>query len=132
MWRIVGLVPGEPRGAGQPARMAAHDLDDADGVRMAHRLRVQGSLAGDGRDKSGGAAVARAVVGAGQIVVDGLGYADYSEIHVPCACGFGDLPGRISRVVTADIDPRIDAVLLAQLDQPLGIVSLQLVATTAQ
>ena len=74
----VGAGPGpggQPGGTGQPAGMAAHDLHDHHSPCVIDP-GVLVKLHAGGGDVLGGAGIAGAVVGAGQVVVDGFGDPD--------------------------------------------------------
>jgi hypothetical protein len=122
------------RGArGDPAGAAAHGLDDRDQVALAHRLVVAGDLPHGGGEVFDHAAVAGAVVGAGQVVVDRLRDADDAQLIALLLGQLGDLVGRVLGVVAADVEKVPDVVGLEHLEHPLEILLLlQLVAAGAQ
>src|SRR5690606_24994942 len=70
--RVVRMVAalGEGGAGGDPAGVAAHDFEDGNEVALAHGLVVAGHLAHGGGDGIDDGAVAGAVVGGGQVVVD--------------------------------------------------------------
>ena len=91
---------GHARVGGDPAGVAAHDLDDDHAVvRLGGRVQAVDRV---GRDLHRGLE-AEGVVGAREVVVDRLGHAD--DRH---AVG-GELRGDAERVLAADRDQRVDA-----------------------
>ena len=130
------VFTGQGSGSGQPAGMAAHDLHHHDHTGVVH-MGVQVYFHHGGGDILGGRAEAGAVVGAEQIVVDGLGYT-----HDPALVAHGlhvliDLIAGIHGVVAAVIEEVADVVLLEHLQDAaiIGIVHLgvrDLVAAGAQ
>ncbi len=100
--RTTFAPPAMPGVQGDPAGVAAHHLDDEDpvvglggGVQPVDRL---------GRDVHR-RVEAEGEVGAGEVVVDGLGYADHIDAEV------GQLGRDPEGVLAADRDQRVDAVL---------------------
>ena len=135
----VGAAAGEPGqggGAGQPTGVAPHDLDDGNRAGIIY-VGIMPHLSAGGGDVFGGGAVAGAVVGAVEIVVDGLGHADDAalialSLHIP-----GDFVAGIHGVVAAVIEkvPHVIALEDLQNTAVIGVVSLricQLVAAGAQ
>ena len=130
------VFTGQGSGSGQPAGMAAHDLHHHDHTGVVH-MGIQVYFHHGGGDILGGRAEAGAVVGAEQIVVDGLGYT-----HDPALVAHGlhvliDLIAGIHGVVAAVIEEVADVVLLEHLQDAaiIGIVHLgvrDLVAAGAQ
>ena len=80
----------ERGGGGQPAGVTAHDLDDADHTGVVH-ARVLIDLHAARGDILRGAGVAGAVVGAEEIVVDGLGNAHHAALVADLLHILGDL-----------------------------------------
>ena len=79
------------------------------------------------------AAVARAVVGDGQVVVDRLRHADDAQLIALLLGQLRDLVGRVLGVVAADVEEIADVVGLEDLQDPLEILLLlQLVAARAE
>ena len=78
MRRIPLFTPLQGRRSRQPAGVTAHDFQHRDRRRRAHRLRVTPRAHRRQSNKTRRAAVARCMVGAHKVVVDGLGH-----IHDP-------------------------------------------------
>src|SRR5690606_8584991 len=135
--RVIGRV-GRPAGGGDPAGMAAHDLQH-EHLRgsLRHGGDVEARLEGRHGDVLGHRAEARAVVGDRQVVVHGLGHVDGAD---RVAHGLGelrDLQARIGRVAAAVVEEVADVVGAEHLDQALvlGAVlvdALELVAARAE
>src|SRR5262249_6118259 len=108
--RLVLAAAGQPGGGRDPAGVAAHQLGGGDRVEGVHGLGVAAGLH-DGRGQVlGHAAVARAVVGPHQVVVDGLGHPHHPQL-VPLLPGQAvDLVGGVHRVVAADVEEVADVV----------------------
>ena len=127
---------GQRGGGGQPAGVTAHALDDGD-----HAGVVHGGIAvhfhDGGGDELGRGGEAGAVVGAGQVVVDGLRDAHAANLIAVAQHELGDLVAGIHGVVAAVVEEVADVVLLEHL-QDLDVVGLvhigvgQLVAAGAQ
>ena len=124
MRRVGRVAPlGQDGAGGDPARRAAHHLDDAAGAVVGgHAADVQADLHDGGGVVLDDRAVARAVVGVGQVVVNGLGHAD--DAHVVAALdGFlVDLVGGVLGVVAADVEEVADVVGLEHLEQPVHVL----------
>ena len=123
---VVGMVAALRQGGagGDPAGAAPHDLDDRDQVALAHRLVVAGDLADGHREVLDHAAVARAVVRAGQVVVDRLRDADHPELVALLLGQLGDLVGGVLGVVAPDVEEIADVVGLEDLDHALEVLLL--------
>ena len=127
---------GERGSGGQPARVTAHALDDGDHAGVID-VRVAGDFH-DGRgDILGGGSVAGAVVGAEQVIVDGLGDAHDAALVADLLHILGDLVAGVHGVVSAVVAEIADIVLLEDLKNALviGVVLvrvLDLVAAGAE
>ena len=124
------------RGRGQPAGVAAHDLDDGDVLRAVNR-RVADELLHDDADVLGGGAVARGMVGAHQVVVDRLGHADEADVAADLLGIVAQLADRVHAVVAADIEEVSDIHAVEDREQvfiDLGMLEIagQLVAAASQ
>ena len=122
--------------AGQPARVTAHDLHDADHAGVVY-ARVLIDLHAGGRDILGSGSKARAVVGAEQVVVDGLRDAHDAALIAGLHHILGNLIAGIHGVVAAIVEEIADVVLLKDLKDALviGVVHIrvsQLVAAGAE
>jgi hypothetical protein len=132
------LVGDQRAGGGDPAGVAAHDLDDEDlGRGGAHGAHVEDCLQGRGGDVLGHGAEARAVVGDGQVVVDGLRHVDGLHRVAHLLRQLADLVAGIGRVAAAVVEEVADVVRLEDLDQALvlalvGLQALELVAAGAE
>ena len=77
---LAGLLAGQSSSGRNPARVASHDFHHEHfGRGAAHAGNVETGFGSRGGDVFGDTAETRAVVGGGQIVVDGFGDADTSE-----------------------------------------------------
>ena len=127
---------GERGSGGQPACVTAHALDDGDHAGVID-VRVAGDFH-DGRgDILGGGSVAGAVVGAEEVVVDGLGDAHDAALVANLLHILGDLVAGVHGVVAAVVAEIADVVLLEDLKDALviGVVLvrvLDLVAAGAE
>ena len=128
----LAAVIGERGGGGQPAGVAAHALDDGD-----HAGVVHGGIAIDfhhGRGdvlRRGG--IARAVIGAVQVVVDRLRDAHHAALIAVLEHELGDLVAGIHRVVAAVVEEIADVVLLEDLEDALvvGVVDVGILELVA-
>ena len=100
--------------------MTAHDLNDADHARVVHPCVVVDLHAGGGNILRGGG-VAGAVVGAEEVVVDGLGYAHDAALIAGLLHILADLVAGIHGVVSAVIEEVPDVVLLEDFKDALVI-----------
>ncbi len=135
---VIGALAGQARGRRKPAGMAAHRfVHEHLGRGLGHRGHVQRRFAHrDGR-VLGRRAEARAGIGHGQIVVDGLGHADAGQVVVEGLGQLGDLPGGIGRIVAAVVEEPAHIVRAQHLEQPLvpaavGLQRFELVAARAE
>src|SRR5690606_6220930 len=119
--RIVRVVAalGEGGTGGNPAGGTAHDLDDRNEIALAHGLGVAGDFTHGGGEILDHAAVAGAVVGGGQVVVDRLRHADDAELVALFLGELGNLVGGILRVVAADVEEVADVVRLEDFEHAL-------------
>ena len=122
--------------AGQPAGVASHDLQNGNGSVVVH-MGVPLDLHAGGSDVSGCGAEARAVVGAVEVIVNGLGHADDAAriahgLHV-----LGDFVACVHGVVAAVVE-EIAHIILAENFENTAVVGVilagisQLVAAGAQ
>ena len=98
--RAIALVGGQRGGSGQPARVAAHGFDDGDHAGVVH-ARVAIHFHAGGGDVLGGGAEGRAVVGAVQVVIDGLGDAHHAALIAVFEHELGNLVVGIHGIVAA-------------------------------
>ena len=123
---------GKRGGGGQPARVAAHALDDGDHAGVID-VRVAGDFH-DGRgDILGCGSVAGAVVGTEEVVVDGLGDTHDAALVADLLHILGDLVAGIHGVVAAVVAEIADVVLLEDLKNALviGIVLIRVLDLVA-
>ncbi len=100
---------------------------------LAHGVVVAGDLADGGRDVFDDGAVAGAVVGDGQVVVDGLGNADDAEGVALFLGELGDLVGGVLGIVAAGVEKVADVVGLEDLEDAFKVgLLLELVAAGAE
>jgi hypothetical protein len=118
---------------GEPAGVAAHDLEDGDEVVLAHGSVVQGHLADGQSDVLGDGTEAGAVVGQREVVIDGLGHADDAEL-IAALLGEGvDLGGGVLGIVAADVVEVTDVVGFEDLEDAVEVLGLlHLVAAGAE
>ena len=135
MRRVVGMVPALGKGGSRcdPAGAPAHDLDDRDQVALAHRLVVAGDLADGRRQVLDHAAVTRAVVGAGKVVVDRLRHANHAQLVALLLRELRNLVGGVLGVVAPYVEEVADVVGLEDLQHALKVLLLlELVAAGAE
>ena len=106
--------------ASQPAGVTAHDLHDADHAGVIDPGVLIDLHAGGG-DVLGGGGEAGAVVGAEQVVVDGLGHAHHAAVVAYLLHILGDLVAGVHRVVAAVIEEVTDVILLKNLQNTLVV-----------
>ena len=128
--RHLAMRVGEAGRRGDKADFAAHRLQDEDRVgRAAAGVLFVGKLHRV-RPVAGRAAVAGRVVdelerAVADVVVDRLGDADADEVQAPLVGEFGDLVGRVHRVVAADVAEIADVVGLEDFDQAVEVLLLR-------
>ena len=135
----VGAVAGQGSqggGAGEPAGVAAHALDDGDHALVVN-VAVTVHFGHGGGDVLGGGGEAGAMVGAGQVVVDGLRDAHAAHFVAVLQHELADLVAGVHGVVAAVVEEIADVVLPEHLQDLLiiGIVFVgigDLVAAGAQ
>ena len=116
---------GKRGGGSQPAGVSAHALDNGN-----HALVVNVAVAGDFHDRGGDVlrcgGKAGAVIGAEQVVVDGLGNAEHAALVADLLHVAVDLVAGIHRVVAAVIEEIADVVFFENLENALivGFVGL--------
>ena len=119
--RVAAL--GQHRAGGDPARRAAHHLDDAAGAVVGgHAAHVHADFRDGGGVVLDDRAVAGAVVRVGQVVVNGLGHADDAQRVVALDGLLVDLVRGVLRVVAADVSEVADVVGLEDLEQPVHVL----------
>ena len=111
------LALGQRGGAGQPAGVAAHDLDDRDQFLLIGESKpIADDLLGGGGDVLGRAPIARRVVRQSQIVVDGLRHA-HEFLGLSRQDGvIGQLLDRVHGIVSADVDEALHVQLVEDLE----------------
>ena len=126
MRRIIRVIAalGQRCAGGEPAGVAAHDLDHGDEVALAHGVGVEREFLDGGADVFEGAAVAGAVVGRGQVVLDGLRDADDAEVVGLRGRELTQLGGGLLGVGVADVEIIADVVCLEYLERALVIGGL--------
>ena len=116
-----------------PASVAAHDLEDVNDVVLTHGLGVAREFANSGGNVFDDGAVSRSVIGADEIVIDGLWNPDTA--HFP-ACGagvLGDFVGGVLAIVSADVEEVADIVCFADVDDTVVVgVFFQFKAASAK
>ena len=119
------LRVGERGGGGQPAGMTAHALNDGDLADVVD-AGIAGHFHRAGRDILGSGGVAGAVVGAEQVVVDGLGHAHDAALVADLVHILGDLVAGVHGVVAAVIAEITDVIFLEDLKDALvvGVVDI--------
>ncbi len=133
--RIVRMVPafGEGGARGDPTRVAAHDFENGDEIALAHGLVVAAHLTDRGGDVFDHGTVTRAVVGDGQVVIDGLGDTDDAELVALFLREFGDLVGGVLGVVATGVEEVANVLRFEDFEHALEIrLVLQLVAAGAE
>lgn len=118
--RVVAAF-GEGGAGGDPAGVAAHDLDDLDEVVLAHGFVIAGDFADGGGDVFDDGAVAWAVVGDGEVVIDGFGDADDAKGVALFLGEFGDLVGSVLGIVAAGVEEVADIVGLKDFEDAFEV-----------
>ena len=116
---------GQRRSGGQPTGVTAHDLHDHDHAGIIY-VGVLIDLHHGGGDILGSRSVAGAVVGAEQVVVDGLGNAHHTAVIAHGLHVVVDLVAGIHGVVAAVIEEVADIMLFEYLQNALVIGVVQL------
>src|SRR5579883_3372748 len=80
--RVFGPLFAEGRSGGQPARVAPHHFDDLDREVMGNGLGAEGRVHRRQGDEARGAAIAGAVIGNGQVVINRFGNADDLQVII--------------------------------------------------
>ena len=127
MRRLVGGFAGEAGGRRDPAGVPAHHFHDEDlGRGLGHRGDIEARLEHRYGGVFGHRTEARAAVGYGEVVVDGLRYADHGHVMAHGLADLRDLVGRVGRVVAAVVEEPADVVGTEHIDQAfvLGAVLL--------
>ena len=125
MGAVVGIFARQRRGRGEEAGVAAHHHRDID----AFQRQIVEIGAGEGlRHKARRRGIARRVVEADEIVVDGLGDVNRAQPMIAFLRLLGDDPHRIGGIVAADIEERVDRVGFEDLEDLLAILAVGLVA----
>ena len=111
--------------SGQPASVTAHDLNNTNHAGVVNASVLIDLHAGSS-DVLGSGSVARAVVGAEQVVVDGLRDAHNAAVVTGLHHELGDLVAGIHGVVTAVVEEVTNVILLEDLEDTLviGIVNV--------
>ncbi len=109
---------GQGRGASQPAGVTAHNLDNADHAGIIDPGVLIDLHAACG-DILGGGGKTGAVVGAKEVVVDGLGHAHHAALIAHFLHILADLVAGIHGVVAAVVEEVADIVLLKNLQNAL-------------
>ena len=126
MRRVVRVVAalGQRGTRGDPAGVAAHDLEDRDEIVLAHGLVVAGQLAHGCADVFDHAPVARAVVGDRQVVVHGLRNADDTQFVALRLGELGNLVRSVLGIVAAAVEEVADVVRLEHLEDAVEVLLL--------
>ncbi len=138
MRRVFGVLAGKAARGGNPAGVSAHDFQDEDLCRgLGHRQHIQGRLLRRNGDVLGDGAEAGAVVGDGQVIVDGLRDAEAGHGKAHALADLRHLVRGVHRVVAAVVEEVADVVGFEDLDQAFvfGAVfvdTLELVARGAE
>ena len=116
---------GQSGGAGQPAGVTAHDLDDGHHAGVIDPGVLINLHAGGG-DILGRGGEAGAVIGAEQVVVDSLGHAHDATLIAHLLHVLGDLVAGVHGVVAAVVEEIAHVVLLEDLQNTLivGVVHI--------
>ena len=110
----------ETSGSSKPTGMTAHDLDDADHTGVIDP-GVMINLHAGGGNILGSRSVAGAVVGAEQVVINGLGHAHHTALIANLLHILADLVAGVHRVVAAVIEEIANIVLLEDLQDSLVV-----------
>ena len=114
------LCLGKGGGTCQPPCVTSHDLDDGDGLFLIVQTQgIADNLLGGSGDVLGGASEAGGVVGEGQVVVNGLGYAQELLLMSLQNRVVGQLLDGVHGIVSADVDECLNLQLVHDFEQLL-------------
>ena len=129
MRAVLAVAAPQRRRRRQPAGLSTHHDIDLDPRQGRHVAVVADERRGH---KASGAAVARAVVGHAQVVIDGLGDMEYPQLVVTVARHLVDDAGGVGRVVAANVEEIPNVVLGEDAKDVLAVGVVGLVAAGAQ
>ena len=122
MRRIVGLFLGERRTGGDPAGCAAHHLDNAArSIVGGHAADIRAHFHNGGGVVLDHTAVAGGVVSVREVVIDGLGHADGTDVVTALGSFLVHLVGGVLTIVPAGIEKVTDVVRFDHLEQAIHI-----------
>ena len=132
----VALHAGQSGSGSQPAGVTAHALDDGHHAGVVH-MAVTGDFHDGGGNILGSGSEAGAMIGTGQVVVDGLGHAHDPALIADLVHILGNFVAGVHGVVAAVVEEVTDVVLLEDLQDALiiGVVHIgigDLIAAGAQ
>ena len=109
----------------EPSRVSSHHLKNRDHARVVY-ARIEIDFHRGGGDIFCGAAIARAVVGGPQIVIDRLGHAHYAHFVAGLLHVFADLVACVHRVVAAVIEEITNVIFLENFKHSfiIGVVRI--------
>src|SRR2546421_10532312 len=77
------------------------------------------------------AAVAGTMIGKGKVVINGFGDANRLQVIAEMLCGLSQAMGRISRVVSTDIEHAVKIITAQNSDSSFRIILYQFIAARA-
>src|SRR5947209_16332599 len=77
-------------------------------------------------------AVAGTMIGKGKVVINGFGDGNCLQVIAEMLCGLSQAMGRISRVVSTDVEHVVNIITAQNSDSSFGIVLQQFIAARAK
>ena len=122
MRRIGRLALGQDGAGSNPTGCAPHHLNDAAGAIIGgHAANIAADFHHGGGVVANDTAVAGAMVGVRQVVVDGLGHADDPQFIAAPLCLLVHLVGRVLRIVPASVKKITNVVRLKHIEHARDI-----------
>ncbi len=128
---ILALCKGGP--CRNPSGISTHHFDDGNQIVLTHRFVVEGRFLDHGTEIFNHTAVAWAVVGGNQVVINGLGHSNYPQSIALALGKFGNFIGGILGVISSAVKEVADIVGFKNFEDTLILlVALKLKAAGTQ